>query len=132
MWSDEYSRFKELVSSDTVALFEGVLNWGEGRAEPDFQVKKLITIEEARTEFTKSMVLKVPYAEDDEALRKLDAVSVVLKRYRGACPVFLNVRDLNGKLVQLKLNDEFRINPAALKLEELEMLLGPGTVIFSR
>ena len=132
LWSDEYSRFKELVTSDTVALFEGVLNWGEGRAEPDFQVKKLITIEEARAEFTKSMVLKVAYAEDDEALRKLDAVSLILKRYKGACPVYLSVRDLNGKQVQLKLNDEFRINPAALKLEELEMLLGPGTVIFSR
>ncbi|QJW95826.1 DNA polymerase III subunit alpha [Frigoriglobus tundricola] len=132
MWSDEYSRFKELVSSDTVALFEGVLNWGEGRAEPDFQVKKLITIEEARTEFTKSMVLKVPYSEDDEALRKLDAVSLVLKRYRGACPVYLSVRDPNGKQVQMKLNDEFKINPAALKLEELEMLLGQGAVIFSR
>ena len=132
LWSDEYSRFKELVTSDTVALFEGVLNWGEGRAEPDFQVKKLITIEEARAEFTKSMVLKVAYAEDDEALRKLDAVSLILKRYKGACPVYLSVRDLNGKQVQLKLNDEFRINPAALKLEELEMLLGAGAVIFSR
>ncbi len=132
LWSDEYSRFKELVTADTVALFEGVLNWGEGRAEPDFAVKKVITIEEARAEFTKSMVLKVAYAEDDEALRKLDAVSLILKRYKGACPVYLSVRDLNGKQVQLKLNDEFRINPAAVKLEELEMLLGPGAVIFSR
>ncbi len=132
LWSDEYSRFKELVTADTVALFEGVLNWGEGRAEPDFAVKKVITIEEARAEFTKSMVLKVAYAEDDEALRKLDAVSLILKRYKGACPVYLSVRDLNGKQVQLKLNDEFRINPAALKLEELEMLLGAGAVIFSR
>ena len=30
------------------------------------------------------------------------------------------------------MNDEFKVNPAALKLEELEMLLGPGAVIFSR
>ena len=95
-------------------------------------MKKVITIEEARAEFTKSMVLKVAYAEDDEALRKLDAVSLILKRYKGACPVYLSVRDLNGKQVQMKLNDEFRINPAAVKLEELEMLLGPGAVIFSR
>jgi DNA polymerase-3 subunit alpha len=132
MWSDEYARYKEVVDQDFVALFEGVLVWGEGRAEPDFQIKKVITIEEARSEFTKSMLLKVPYSEDEEALRKLDAVSLILKRYRGACPVYLSVRDPNGKQVQLKLNDEFRINPAALKLEELEMVLGPGAVIFSR
>ncbi|MBM3983191.1 MAG: DNA polymerase III subunit alpha [Planctomycetes bacterium] len=132
MWSDEYSRWKDVITSDLVAVFEGVLNWGEGRAEPDFGVKKVITIDEARTEFTKSMVLKVPYTEDDEALRKLDAVSLILKRYKGGCPVYLSVRDPYGKQVQMKLSEEFRVNPAALKLEELEMVLGAGAVIFSR
>jgi DNA polymerase-3 subunit alpha len=132
MWSDEYSRFKDVVCSDFVGLFEGTLVWGEGRAEPDFQVKKVITIEEARAEFTKSMVLKLDYTEDPDEIRKLDAVSVILKRYRGSCPVFLAVRDAAGKQVQMKLRDEFKVNPALLKLEELEMVLGPGSVIFSR
>jgi DNA polymerase-3 subunit alpha len=132
MWSDEYARYKDDVTGDMVALFEGVLNWAPDRAEPDFQVKKVITLEEARAELTKSMVLKVPYGEDDESLRRLDTVSLILKRYRGGCPVFLSIRDANGRQVQLKLNDEYRINPAALKLEELEMVLGQGAVIFSR
>ena len=132
MWSDEYSRFKEVISSDFVGLFEGALNWGEGRAEPDFNIKKILTIEEARAEFTKSMVLKLPYSESEDDLRKLDAVSLILKRYRGSCPVYLSVRDGAGKQVQMKLNDEYKVNPALLKLEELEMVLGQGTVIFSR
>ncbi|HVL14636.1 MAG TPA: DNA polymerase III subunit alpha, partial [Gemmata sp.] len=45
MWSDEYARFQELTTADAVHLFEGTLNWSEGRAEPDFQVKKVLTIE---------------------------------------------------------------------------------------
>ncbi len=132
MWSDEYSRYREVMVNDLVAVFEGVLNWAPDRAEPDFQVKKVLTIDEARREFTKSMVLKLPYSEDEEVLRKLDAVSLVLKRYRGPCPVYLSIRDLNGKQVQMKLSDAYHVNPAAVKLEELEMLLGPGSVIFSR
>jgi DNA polymerase-3 subunit alpha len=132
MWSDEYARFQSLVTPDAVHLFEGTLNWSEGRAEPDFQVKKLLSIDEARREFTKSLVLKLPYSDDEGCLRKLDSVAVVLKRYRGACPVYLSVRDANGKQVQLKLNEEFRVNAAALKVEELEMLLGSGSVLFSR
>jgi DNA polymerase-3 subunit alpha len=132
MWSDEYSRFKDLVDSDLVALFEGVLNWAADRAEPDFAVKKVITIDEARTEFSKSMVLKLPYTDDPDVLRKLDAVGGILKRSRGHCPVYLSVRDGNGKQVQMKLSEEYRVNPAAVKLEELEMLLGPGAVVFSR
>jgi len=132
MWSDEYSRFKDLVDSDLVALFEGVLNWAADRAEPDFAVKKVITIDEARTEFSKSMVLKLPYTDDPDVLRKLDAVGGILKRSRGHCPVYLSVRDGNGKQVQMKLSEEYRVNPAAVKLEELEMLLGAGAVVFSR
>lgn len=132
LWSDEYSRFRDQVDSDTVAIFEGVLNWAPDRAEPDFAIKKILSIEEARAEFTKSMVLKMAYSEDEADLRKLDAVSAILKRYRGPCPVYLSVRDGNGKQVQLKLNEEHKVNPAAIKLEELEMLLGPGAVIFSR
>jgi DNA polymerase III subunit alpha len=132
MWSDEFARYQELMVSDAVYLFEGTLNWAPDRAEPDFAVKKVMTIEEARREFTKSMLLKMSYTEDVSSLGKLDAIGLVLKRYRGACPVYLSIRDANGKQVQLKLNDDFKVNPAVLKVEELEMLLGPGAVLFSR
>jgi DNA-directed DNA polymerase III PolC len=132
MWSDEYARYNELTTPDAVHLFEGTLNWTQDRAEPDFQVKKVLTLDEARREFTKSMLIKLPYGDDEGCLRKLDAVGLVLKRYRGACPVYLSVRDANGRQVQLKLNEEFRVNPAALKVEDLELILGPGAVLFSR
>ena len=64
MWSDEYARFQAQVVPDAVHLFEGTLNWQEGRAEPDFQVKKVLSMDEARREFTKSLVIKLPYADD--------------------------------------------------------------------
>jgi DNA polymerase-3 subunit alpha len=132
MWSDEYARFQELMVPDGVYLFEGTLNWAPDRAEPDFAVKKVMTTDEARGEFTKSLLLKLPYTDDEASLRKLDTVALVLKRYKGGCPVYLSVRDAAGKQVQLKLNDEFKVNPAAVKVEELEMLLGQGAVLFSR
>ncbi|HUR53318.1 MAG TPA: OB-fold nucleic acid binding domain-containing protein, partial [Gemmataceae bacterium] len=132
LWSDEYQRFQSLITADAVHLFEGTLNWSEGRAEPDFQIKKILTIDEARSEFTKSMLLKLAYSEDAESLRKLDAISLVLKRAKGPCPVFLSVRDPAGRQVQLRLNDDHRVNPANLNVQELEMLLGPGAVLFTR
>lgn len=132
MWSDEYARFQELMVPDAVHLFEGSLNWSPDRAEPDFTVKKVITIDEARREFTKSLLLKMPYTDDEGSLGKLDAIGLILKRYQGGCPVYLSVRDANGKQVQLKLNEDFKVNPAIIKVEELEMLLGPGAVLFSR
>ncbi len=132
MWSDEFARYKDLVTPDAVHLFEGTLNWAPERAEPDFQIKKVITIDEARKEFTKSLVIKLPYGDDEGCLRKIDAVVVALKRCKGSCPVYLSIRDANGKQVQLKLNEQFRVSPSELHVEELEMVLGPGAVLFSR
>ena len=66
MWSDEYARYKRRSPTTSSQLFEGVLNWASDRAEPDFQVKSVMTLDEARREFTKSMVLKLPYSEDEE------------------------------------------------------------------
>jgi DNA polymerase-3 subunit alpha len=131
LWSEEYARFKDVAADDAVVLLEGVVEWREGASSGDVIVKRVLTTDEARKEMTRSMVLRVPYSEDEEALRKLDAVSLVLKRYRGQTPVFLSVRDANGRQVQLRLNDEFRVNPASIKLDELEMLLGRGSVIFA-
>ena len=131
LWSDEYARFKDVATDDAIILIEGVVEWREGGSSGDVIVKKVLTPDEARRDMTRSMVLRVAYSEEAEALRRLDAVGLVLKRYRGQTPVFLSVRDANGKQVQLRLHDEFRVNPAAIKLDELEMLLGRGSVIFA-
>jgi DNA polymerase-3 subunit alpha len=132
MWSDEYARYQEVMIADAVHLFEGVLNWAPDRAEPDFAVKKVMTVDEARAEFTKSLLLKMSYTAEEGSLQKFDAIGLVLKRFRGTCPVYLSIRDANGKQVQLKLNDEFKVNPASIQVEDLEMILGPGAVLFSR
>ncbi len=132
LWADEYARLKDQVVDDAVLLFEGNIEWREGGTAGDLIVRKVLTPEEARSEMTKNMLLKMPYSDDPETLRKLDAVSLILKRHRGRTPVFLSVRDGNGKQVQLKLRDEFQVNPSSLKVDDLEMLLGPGAVLFTR
>ncbi|MBN9519128.1 DNA polymerase III subunit alpha [bacterium] len=132
LWSDEYARLKDVVTPDAVLLFEGAVEWREGGSTGDLIVRKVLTVDDARKEMTKSLLLKLPYSEDEEVLRKLDAVSLVLKRNRGQTPVFLSVRDGNGRQVQLKVSAEFAVNPTTLRAEELEMLLGPGAVLFTR
>ena len=132
LWSEEYARYKDLVVDDTVLLLEGTVEWRDGATTGDVIVKKVITTDEARKEYTRSMLLRMPYGDDDAALRKIDAVAQLLKRYKGPTPVFLAVRDPFGRQVQMRLNDGFRVDPSALKLDELEMILGPGAVIFTR
>ncbi|HEY3789586.1 MAG TPA: DNA polymerase III subunit alpha, partial [Urbifossiella sp.] len=132
LWSDEYVRFKDQVTDDSVLLFEGVVEWRDGGTAGDVIVRKVLTIDDAKKEMTRSLLLRMPYADDDEALRKLESLGAVLKRNRGQTPVFLSVRDPQGKQVKLKLSDSFTVNAANLRAEDLEMILGPGSVIFTR
>ena len=68
---------------------------------------------------------------DDEPT-KVNAVANVLGRSPGSCPVFLHVRDGAGKWIKLKADDKFKINPQTLTKADLETILGPGRVHFSR
>lgn len=132
LWSDEYARFKYQVVNDAVLLFEGAVEWREGGSAGDVIVRKILTIDDAKKEMTRSLLLRMPYAEDEESLRKLESVGAVLKRHKGQTPVFLSVRDPKGKQVKLKLGDACSVNPANLRAEDLEMILGPGSVVFTR
>ena len=80
-WSEEFQRYKDLLADDRIHLFEGVVEWGD-RAEPDFIVKRVLTFDDARKELTRGLLLRMNYAEDEDTLRKLDAVKRMLERNR--------------------------------------------------
>jgi DNA polymerase-3 subunit alpha len=132
LWSDEYARYRDLVQPDAVYLFEGIVNLAPERVEPDFQIKRIFTLEDARREFTKSLLLRMPYSDEPHVLQKLDGLRLILQRYRGTCPVYLIVRDVRGRQAHLRLGDAYRVDPAQLPIEQLEMILGRGAVMFSR
>ncbi|MCZ2344022.1 MAG: hypothetical protein LC104_19840, partial [Bacteroidales bacterium] len=131
LWSDQYARFKDLVTADAILLFAGKVEWREGSSEPDLIVDKVMTLDEARSDLTKEMVIRIPYGEDDETYGKIDRLRVLLPNYRGQTPVWLVVRDPAGKLARLRLPQDYWINPATIRTEELDTFLGAGCVLFN-
>jgi DNA polymerase III subunit alpha len=130
-WTDQYGRFKDELTQDAILILDGKVEMRDGSTEPDVIVDRIMTVEQARRELTREMILRIPYGEDDELLSKLDGVASVLKRAKGTCPVFLSVRDIQGKVCQLKLGQEYAVNPNIVPVEELELILGRGSVLFS-
>src|SRR5262245_5741936 len=92
-------------------------------------LRRLLTLEQARTELTKGMVLNLTTRQ--HATDTVDGLGTILQRKRGSCVVYLQVKDAEGRKAQFPLADEYRVNPAELPLDELEMLLGSGSVVFS-
>jgi hypothetical protein len=100
------------------------------REEPGLVVTRILTVEQAQRERTTGLALELRV--DTHGPGHIDRIVEVLQRARGSCPVFLFFRDPSGKIAVLKASDSFRVNPATLPRAELEAVLGPGTVRFSR
>jgi DNA polymerase-3 subunit alpha len=128
MWPDDFVRCKDLAVEDQICFVAATVE--RTREEPGLVVNRILTVEQAQRERTTGVI--VDLSLDQHEPRHLEAVAAVLQRNRGTCPVFLVVRDGAGKRLRLKAGDDFRINPATLPKGELEMILGPGRVHFSR
>jgi hypothetical protein len=99
------------------------------RDESIFVLSKLLTVEQARRELTTGMLLRMNLRDHEPD--HIDALARVLRRSSGPCPVQLQIVDDTGRRARLKLGEEFRVDPARLPLDELEMILGRGGVVFT-
>ena len=129
LWSDQFARFGDDVKLDSILLIDGKLESRDSAAEPDIIVDRVMTLETAKSELTRGMIVRMSYSEDAEST--FDAIATILKRARGNCPVYLAVFDPVGKAARFKLNAEYFVNPMQVAVDQLEMLLGTGSVIFS-
>jgi DNA polymerase-3 subunit alpha len=127
MWPDDLLRYKEEVAEDRICFVVATVE--RTREEPGLVFNRIISVEQREREGTTGLVIGLELEENPE---RIDAVARILQRSRGSCPVFLSIRDRSGKRALLKLGAEFTINPATLAKGELEAILGPGRVQFSR
>lgn len=127
MWPDDLARHKDDFVDDRVCFLKGTVE--KTRERPGLILSRLLSIEQAERELTKGLHLLVTLGLSGP--QEIDAISRVLKRARGNCPVYLTVRDGVGKRTVLKLGEEFRINPATFPVSEMEMILGSGSVKFA-
>ncbi len=93
-------------------------------------MQRLLSVEQAQREWTTGVTLLFDMAVHQPD--QVDAVARVLERNRGACPVFLFIRDPAGKVLRLRASEEYRVNPTRFPVHELEAVLGRGHVQFSR
>jgi DNA polymerase-3 subunit alpha len=131
LWSDQFQRFGDEVKADAILLFDGKVEWREGSGEPDVIVDKVITLEQAKAELTRGLVLRMSFRGEDDGRQTFSSVGNILKRAKGPCPVYLAVQDAAGRAAQFKLNQEFFVNPSQVPVDQLEMILGPGAVLFT-
>jgi DNA polymerase-3 subunit alpha len=127
MWPDEFVRHKDLIADDRILFAEGTVEHrGE---EPLLVMTRVFTIDTARKEMTTGLVLKLQLGRHQPAV--LDEVAKVILKTKGSCPVYIQVTDALGRRIALRAGQQFQINPAEVRVGELESLLGDGQVAFT-
>ncbi|HEY8504299.1 MAG TPA: DNA polymerase III alpha subunit, partial [Gemmataceae bacterium] len=128
IWSDTYAVYKDDLANDRIRLFEATVEKGD-RAEPILVVSRVLDLEQARKELTKGMVVRLRLADHGPEI--VERLRAILRRTPGPCTVFVQVSDAAGRQAWMRLGQDYRVHPAEVKVDELEMLLGPGAVGFT-
>jgi DNA polymerase-3 subunit alpha len=126
MWPDDFLRYKDEFREDRVCLVKGTVE--RSREEPGLILTRVLSLEQARQELTKWLRLTLDLSLHGP--EQIDRVARILEQTPGSCPVYLEVRDGGGRRCRLKAGEAFRVNPTAIALADLEMLLGPERIQF--
>jgi DNA polymerase-3 subunit alpha len=129
MWPDDYARYTGEFADDRIFLFEAGVEDDQRNGGKMVVLRRLMTLDQARQELTKGMVLNLEIGEHGP--ETVDRLGSILRRKQGACVVYVQVKDPEGRKAQFRLGDEFRVNPAEVPVDELEMLIGAGNVMFT-
>lgn len=129
MWPSDYERFAEMFVPDRIVLAQGRMERNEYAEEAILVLTRLFTLEQAKRELTTALLLRMSLGEHKP--EQVESLGRILKRSPGSCRVQLQVSDGGGRRALLKLGDEYRVDVARLAVEELEMILGRGGVVFT-
>ncbi len=113
-----------LMMPDVALLVTGKLEVGEDK--PKLVAEGLVPLEEARERQAQGVTIRVhTLGADEETLRRLRAI---LERFRGDCPLTLELHHPQSYRVTLRVEPALRLGPNRELTESVEDLLGKGAV----
>ncbi len=124
IWGDEFVKYKDNLIENSVVLIRGIVE--RKTEEPILQITRLMKLEDAKREFARELHLL--FQIDRNQCVDVDVLSSLLRRSPGSCPVVLTIRDDHGRCCVLKLSADFSVNPLTYCHNDLELLLGKGSV----
>jgi DNA polymerase-3 subunit alpha len=125
LFADAYVSAQHLLQTDAVVVVEGEVSNDDFSGGLRLRVKRVMTMEDARTQLAESLRLKV----NVEALKgdRMTWLGDLLKRHRGACPVTMDYTGQDAKAM-LQFGEAWRIDPADSLIQALRDQFGRENV----
>ncbi|MFN0198769.1 MAG: OB-fold nucleic acid binding domain-containing protein, partial [Planctomycetaceae bacterium] len=129
-WPEEYSRFGERIKGDGIFLFKARVD-RRGR-EPNLIVNELLTLEEARKQFTRQLAIKFQKGLHSE--QDVQRVYRILQSFPGRSEVVLVVETSNPETPDqlqrhvLTARSDLKVSCGPELCRELESVLGKSSI----
>lgn len=125
LFADAYITAQNLLQTDAVVVVEGEVSNDDFSGGLRLRVKRVMTMEDARTQLAESLRLKVGV----DALKgdRMNWLGELLKRHRGACPVTMDYTGQDAKAM-LQFGEAWRIDPADSLIQALRDQFGRENV----
>ncbi len=124
----EVEKFRDQIAEDRLVFARGKIDFRRSD-EPTIKVDSIVPIERATEELTGSVTvcLKAPGLEERTVLALKDLVLA----HPGGCALFLEVATGDGHRATIRASTDFMVTPTHRFLEDVEELVGEGTLRLS-
>ena len=124
-FSRAFEQYEEVLKADEPILVTGRLKLeGEGEnLEPRLQMNEAATLANLRTRETKE--LRLALVADQVKEEQLGQLRDVLRRYRGDCPLVVELSIPKRSKTLLQLSERYCVEPTDDLLLDLERVFGP-------
>ncbi|MFH1407093.1 MAG: DNA polymerase III subunit alpha [Candidatus Omnitrophota bacterium] len=120
-----YQKVSANIIADRIVLVKGRTSLREDA--PKIIASDIIALEDAIAKNTKALTIQTHNSSLGD--KNLEELGAILKGYEGKVPVFLKLKTPQGRIVKVKLGDEFTIKPDERLFTQLEELFGEGAVM---
>jgi DNA polymerase-3 subunit alpha len=126
VFGETYERYREVIARDTLLIVEGGLAIDTFANALRLNVEKILTIEQARSAFARSLQVQWTASKAEPML--LAKLAEVLQEFKGGqCPLELNYQSSEARAI-LRLGDEWRLHVSDVLITKLRTLFGQDKV----
>ena len=123
VYADTMKRYPDALSKDSIVFVRGKVD--RKREIPCLIVNEIFPLVEAPAKLTTAVALKLDKAR--HTIESLREVAPLFQKHKGNCDVFVQVETGAQKIV-LKMRREMNVRPTAAMVEDIDQVLGSGTV----
>ena len=119
-----YTKIGNHIKADTMLFIKGRLSLRE--EEPKLIAEEAMPLDEVQDNMTKAISIKVITSGLNK--KTLESLKIILSNHRGEIPAYIHFQTPGNKKIALAIGADFRVKPSAEIINEIEELLGNGTV----